>query len=116
MKRIKIIVPFPFDEEGVANRRAQLPDEFIRPEFSVDFVPVKNSCAFGDGYYDAVINWVKRRHGWEIKKEWIMFSPGVVPAINMLVRALTQPGDKVIVQTPGYYPFFAAIQNHGTRI
>ena len=53
MKRIKIIVPFPFDEEGVANRRAQLPDKFIRPEFSVDFVPVKNSCAFGDSYYDA---------------------------------------------------------------
>jgi allantoin racemase len=53
MKKIKIIVPFPFDEKGVANRRAQLPNEFIRPEFSVDFIPVKNSCAFGDGYYDA---------------------------------------------------------------
>jgi allantoin racemase len=52
MKRIKIIVPFPFDEAGVANRRAQLPEEFIRPEFSVDFVPVKNSGSLADCYYD----------------------------------------------------------------
>ena len=69
-----------------------------------------------DSYYDAIINWEKKRHGWQIKKEWIMFSPGVVPGINMLVRALTQPGDKVIVQTPVYYPFFGAITNNGAQI
>jgi len=54
-KRIKVIVPFPFDEKGVANRRAQLPDEMIRAGFEVEFVPVKNSCSFGDSYYDALL-------------------------------------------------------------
>jgi allantoin racemase len=54
-KRIKVIVPFPFDEKGVANRRAQLPDEMIRSGFEVEFVPVKNSCSFGDSYYDALL-------------------------------------------------------------
>jgi len=54
-KRVKVIVPFPFDEKGIANRRAQLPDEFIRPGFEVEFVPVKNSCAYGDSYYDTLL-------------------------------------------------------------
>lgn len=54
-KRVKVIVPFPFDEKGIANRRAQLPDEFIRDGFDVEFVAVKNSCAFGDSYYDSTL-------------------------------------------------------------
>ena len=53
--RIKVIVPFPMDERGVANRRAQIPNEMIRPGFQVDFVPVKNSCALCDSYYDVLI-------------------------------------------------------------
>lgn len=54
-KRVKVIVPFPLDEQGVANRRAQLPDELIRPGFEVDFVAVKNAGALGDSYYDAIL-------------------------------------------------------------
>jgi cystathionine beta-lyase len=69
-----------------------------------------------ESYYEAIISWEKRRHGWAIEKEWITFSPGIVPAVNMLVRALAQPGDKVIVQTPVYYPFFNAIINNGCQI
>ena len=65
-----------------------------------------------DGFYNSVINWVKLMHGWDIKKEWIDFSPGVVPALNMAILAYTAPGDKVIVQQPVYYPFFSAITNH----
>jgi len=53
--KVKFIVPFPFDEKGIANRRAQLPGEFIRPGFQVEFVPVRNSCARGDSYYDAAL-------------------------------------------------------------
>jgi cystathionine beta-lyase len=67
-------------------------------------------------YYEAIISWEKRRHGWAIEKEWITFSPGIVPAVHMLIRALAQPGDKVIVQTPVYYPFFNAILNNGCQI
>jgi len=69
-----------------------------------------------ESYYEAIINWEKRRHGWAIEKEWITFTPGIVPAVHMLVRALAQPGDKVIVQTPVYYPFFNAIINNGCQI
>jgi cystathionine beta-lyase len=64
-------------------------------------------------FFDAVVNWNVRRHGWQTKREWISFSPGVVPALNLLVLALTQPGDKIIVQPPVYFPFFSAIKNHG---
>ena len=64
-------------------------------------------------YLDAVSNWMKRRHGWKIDQEWIIFSPGIVPAIYMLVQTFTNVGEKVIVQPPVYYPFFSAIENNG---
>jgi cystathionine beta-lyase len=66
-----------------------------------------------DSFYDSVIKWLKTRHSWKIKKEWIEFSPGIVPALNLAVLAFTRPGDKVIVQPPVYFPFFSAIKNHG---
>lgn len=69
-----------------------------------------------DTYYESIINWWKRRHNYELKKEWIRYSPGVVPAVHMLIRSLTEPGDKVIVQTPVYYPFFSAIKCNGCEI
>lgn len=65
-----------------------------------------------DSFYNAIIKWLKLRHGWAVKKEWIEFTPGVVPALNMAVLSYTRPGDKVIVQQPVYYPFFTAIRNH----
>jgi len=66
-----------------------------------------------DSFYEAIINWMKIQHSWEIHKEWIVFSPGVVPALNFIVLALTQPGDKIIVQSPVYFPFFGAVKDHG---
>lgn len=69
-----------------------------------------------DEYYESIISWVKKRHAWEIKRDWIVFSPGVVPGINNIIKAITQIGDKVVVQTPVYYPFFRAIENNGRRI
>jgi cystathionine beta-lyase len=70
----------------------------------------------GDTYYDAIIEWWRKRYNYEIKKEWINYSPGVVPAINMLIRAFTHPGDKVILQVPVYHPFFTAVSNSGCEI
>jgi cystathionine beta-lyase len=64
-------------------------------------------------FYESVIKWLKTRHDWKIKKEWIEFSPGIVPALNLAVLAFTRPGDKIIVQPPVYFPFFSAIKNHG---
>lgn len=63
----------------------------------------------GDNYYNSVINWMNRRKNWNIKKEWIKFSPGIVPAINMLIKAFTEPEDEVVIQTPVYYPFHSAV-------
>ncbi len=67
-------------------------------------------------YFDAVTSWMKRRHNWEIEKEWIVYSPGIVPAINVMIRSFTHAGDKIIVQSPVYYPFFSTIENNGRRI
>ena len=65
-----------------------------------------------DAYFDALIQWLKRRHNWQIQKEWVAFSPGIVPAVNMAVLAFTQPNDKIIVQPPVYFPFFGAVKDH----
>jgi cystathionine beta-lyase len=67
-------------------------------------------------YYSSLINWVKKRHNWEIEKEWICFSPGVVPALNFCTLAFTEPGDSIIVQPPVYFPFFTAVESHGRRL
>jgi cystathionine beta-lyase len=63
-------------------------------------------------FYNAVVGWMKRRHGWGIAPEWICVTPGVVPALHMLVRTFVPPGDKVLIQPPVYHPFFHAIKNN----
>lgn len=69
-----------------------------------------------DAYYDAVTTWFSRRHGWDIDREWIIYTSGVVPAVSAVIKALTVPGDKVIVQTPVYNCFFSSIRNNGCEI
>ena len=66
-----------------------------------------------DAYYAAVTNWFARRHDWQIEKEWIIYTTGVVPALSAVIKALTIPGDKVMVQTPVYNCFFSSIRNNG---
>ena len=67
-------------------------------------------------YAPALISWYKRRHQWEIDEEWILTTPGIVPAAHYIVQRFTQPGDKVLIQPPVYYPFNRAIENSGRRI
>ena len=62
-------------------------------------------------YYDAIISWFDRRHHFTIKKDWILYTTGVVPAVSAIIKALTVPGDRVIVQTPVYNCFFSSIRN-----
>ncbi|MBL4726239.1 MAG: pyridoxal phosphate-dependent aminotransferase [Rhizobiaceae bacterium] len=69
-----------------------------------------------DCYYDSVIGWFSRRHDWDIKKEWITPAPGIVPACHFAVRTYCEPGDKVLIQRPVYYPFFRSITNGGCEI
>jgi cystathionine beta-lyase len=69
-----------------------------------------------DTLYDSITGWLERRHGWLIEKEWITLAPGVVPSIHLLVRALVQPGEKVLIQRPVYHPFTAAIERNNCML
>lgn len=76
--------------------------------FGYTFVP--------QGYYDSVVNWFGRRHGWEFDTGDIVYTTGVVPAISSVLRALTLPGDGVITQTPAYNCFFSSVRNMGCEL
>ncbi len=69
-----------------------------------------------DSYYEAVISWFARRYGRSIQKEWIVMTPGVVPALNLMIQTYTQPGDKILIQRPVYHPFTFAIANNGREV
>lgn len=69
-----------------------------------------------DSYYQAVVDWMARRHNWKIEKEWIVDYPGVVPALYHLVQAFAQPGEGVILFTPVYYPFYSAVRDNGRTV
>jgi len=67
-------------------------------------------------YLDAVTHWMDRRHQWKVDSKWIVYSPGIVPAINMLIQTFSNIGDKIIVQPPVYYPFFSAVTDNGRQL
>lgn len=69
-----------------------------------------------DSYYEAVIQWMSKRHQWQIEKDWIAYTPGVVPALNFIVQTFTNPGDKVIIQSPVYYPFKNCVVNNNREL
>ena len=69
-----------------------------------------------DSYYNAFIEWERRYHGYEVKREWMRFAPGVVPAFNWLVQMLAGEGEAVAVMQPVYYPFMKAVENNGRRL
>lgn len=69
-----------------------------------------------DSYYKSIINWMEKRHGWNIDKEWISVAPGVVTALGFIIRIFSQPGEKIIIQPPVYYPFSATIIKNGRQV
>ena len=69
-----------------------------------------------DEYFEAVKGWMKKRHHYEIEKEWITFTPGIVTALHMAVNAVTQPGDEVLITSPVYGPFFGATTDEGRTL
>jgi cysteine-S-conjugate beta-lyase len=72
--------------------------------------------AIPESYYSALTGWLKRRFGWPVNKDWIRFSPGVIPALNFAIQAFTEPGDRVVIQPPVYHPFRYAISNNKRTI
>ena len=69
-----------------------------------------------DEYYDALINWFKRRHNWSICREEILYTTGVVPAMSVAIKALTMPGEKVLILSPDYNCFFSSVRNNGCEV
>lgn len=67
-------------------------------------------------YFEIVRDWMKRHHDWEVKEPWLIKTPGVVFALAMTVKAYTEPGDGVLIQSPVYYPFSEVIEDNGRRI
>ena len=70
----------------------------------------------GDDYYDAIINWFQRRHQWTIHREEILYTTGVVPAMSVALKALTMPGERVLILSPAYNCFFSSIRNNGCEV
>ena len=69
-----------------------------------------------DSYYDSFIEWEKTEHGFNVEREWIRYSPGVVCGFNFALQVLTEPGDSVIIQQPVYYPFSSLIRHNGRKV
>ena len=70
----------------------------------------------GDDYYEAVISWFHRRHNWTIRREEILYTTGVVPAMSVAIKALTMPGEKVLILSPDYNCFFSSVRNNGCEV
>ena len=78
--------------------------------------PIYGYSIFPESTYQALIDWLERRHGWRVERDWLVMCPGVVPSLNAAVMAFTQPTDAVIVQPPVYFPFFSAVTDSGRNL
>ena len=70
----------------------------------------------GDSYFEALISWMDRHYNRQISREWVVLTPGVVSALNIMVQTFVAPGEKVLVQPPVYYPFYNVIENNGAEV
>jgi cystathionine beta-lyase len=96
--------------------------DFETPEFIRNRIakrlghPVLGYTYRSEAFSRSFTDWVKRRHGWEIERNWVTFTPGVVSAVSTAVLAFTGPGDEVIVQPPVYFPFFKCVEGLGRKL
>ena len=96
--------------------------DFRTPDFIINALkkrcehPVFGYTYLTDEYFNSIINWVRELHGWDIRREWISFIPGIVKGIAHVVEHYTQKGDKVIIQPPVYHPFRLVPQNLGREV
>ena len=100
----------------VADMDFQAPQEVLEIlQKSVDH-GIFGYTGFTDSFYDSIINWMKDRFDWKIEKEWIITTPGIVPSINFAIQTYTEKNDKILVQTPVYFPFFTSIENNKRKL
>lgn len=96
--------------------------DFETPDFIVEAVkkraqhPIYGYTIRPESFNNAIVNWMRNRHNWNIDSKWISFSPGVVPGLVLSLLAFTNPGDKVILQSPVYFPFYSTILGNGRQL
>jgi Bifunctional PLP-dependent enzyme with beta-cystathionase and maltose regulon repressor activities len=96
--------------------------DFRTPDFIIDAIKKRAEHEIlgytfrTESYSKSIINWLKERHNWEIKPEWISFSPGVVAGLTLAIQSLSEAGDGVIVQPPVYNPFYDSIKGSGRQM
>ena len=78
--------------------------------------PVYGYHAKEESFFQAAMDWEHRRHGWTIGRDWIVNTPGVVSSLGAAVLALTDPGDKIVIQPPVYPPFFSCVTRNGRQV
>lgn len=65
-----------------------------------------------NSYNESIVNWISRRYGWDIKSDWIIFSPGVMPSISLIIQEMTEKNDKIMIQEPVYSPFNNVVKDN----
>lgn len=100
----------------VADMDFKAPEEVSKALKKVAEFGIYGYSSKKEDYDHAVLDWFCNRFGWQAKKEWIVITPGVVFALNTAVEAYTEPGEAVMIMQPVYYPFSAAVKNHGRKL
>ena len=96
-------------------------DFFVAPEIQAAIQKRAGHGIFGysvipDTWYQAYINWWEKRHDFSMKKEWLIFCTGIIPALSSIIRKLTTPAEKILLQTPVYNHMFTSIVNNGRQV
>ena len=96
--------------------------DFETPDFVIDAMrrrldhAVLGYATQYDGYWNSIISWIESHHGWKVEREWMRYIPGIVKGIGMVINALTEKGDKVIIQPPVYHPFNHVPEQNGREV
>lgn len=100
----------------VADMDFKAPPEITKPIGERAAHGVFGYTAKSDDFYSSVINWFKRRYDWNIEKNWIVTTPGVVPALNLSMQEFTKKGDSIIIQPPVYFPFKSSVELNDRKL
>ena len=96
--------------------------DFATPPFIIETIrkrcqhPILGYTNIPESYYSSIIGWMKKRYCWDIEKESILFTPGIVPGLAFAIKCFTAPEDKVLVMPPVYHPFFLVPQNENREV
>jgi len=113
MKRLYPDVPSGIVPFSVADMELKNPPEVVEGLKKYLDEAILGYTGPTEAYYKAIVQWMKRRHSWNIQPEWIVTSSGVVTAFQAAIKSVIQPKDGVIVLSPVYYPFYSAIKRFG---